>query len=313
MKNINIKELENVLYEIYPSTNGDIFNIKYTDYDLDEKEEEKFEIYEVFDSSVKFPNVIDPKHYSKSGNMNSLVIKKDLLNMGNGEFDTQKIKTLLMESIGRDFIEKVEYMGELNRHSKYTPSFEKFDLNVIEADKRELIKRYDKDQVLIEECSKIHTMARVLLPHIIRCGSWIATNGRIGPGTYLIMNTGTYEYLKPFFLEIGLVEKEKFNEYYEKYKYAEPDPETPNLIAKLSSFNIIIDDRLQDDRIIEGRKNKVYHLGCQEIGVSTIIWSDEDGNIMFVDGEDDIELKYSVVDAGFHPETQYYTIHLIRN
>jgi hypothetical protein len=99
MKNINIKELENVLYEICPSISGDIFNVKYTDYDLDEKEEEKFEVYEVFDGET-YPGCIGIKKYSKSGKMNSLEIKKDLLSMDNGDFNTEKIKTLLMESIG---------------------------------------------------------------------------------------------------------------------------------------------------------------------------------------------------------------------
>ena len=254
-------------------------------------------------------HILGPLSWTKIGDMKSLVIDKSIL-IKDGELDYQTIIDLLMETIEIDFIKKAEELGELNRIGKYTPSSEKFDLNVPEAKKKGIVCRYDENHVIIKEFNEIESIARRLLPQMIRCGSWIATNGRIGPGNYLIMNKTTHEYLLPYFqnLDSTYYKKEQFEEYYNSCKYPHRDPESKNLVAKLSSFNIVVNDNVSDDKIIEGRKNGEY-----KIGIDAVVWCNDDGNILYEDRENEIELKYNVVDVGFFPQNQFYTIHLIRD
>ena len=311
MNKINIKDFENVLFDVFPA-NKEKYEIKYTDFRYDEygikvKTDDIPEkvIIKIGDSNDKtYPQIIGPDSWSKIGDMKSLVIDKKLLN------DYQTIKNLLIESIEKDFFKKVEELGELNRIAKHTPSSEKFDLNIPEFKKKDLcIKTMNENRVVLERWNENESISRRILPQIIRLGSWIATNGRIGPGNYLIMNKSTLEYLEPYFenLNGGYTKKEQFDEYYESYKHIHRDPETKNLVAKLSSFNIIVDDRVPDDRIIEGRKN-----GQFKIGINAVVWCNDDGDVFFDDRDNEIELRYNVVDVGFFPWNQFYTIHLTR-
>jgi hypothetical protein len=318
MKNINITDFENVLFDIFPASR-EKYEIMYNDFRYDEygmevKTDDIPEnvIIKISNPNDKtYPNVYGPAGWTKVGDMKPLIIDKKTLNINNGRFDDQIIRTLLLEAIEMYFFKKAEELGELNRICKHAPSTEKFDLNIPEFKKKDLvIKEMDENRVVLKRWNESESISRRILPQMIRCGSWIATNGRIGPGNYLIMNKSTHNYLEPYFEKLngGYYKKEQFEEYYKSCKYTQDVlPESKNLVAKLSSFNIIVDDRVPDDKIIEGRKNGQY-----KIGINAVIWCNDDGDVFYEDRENEIELRYNVVDVGFFPWNQFYTIHLTR-
>ena len=61
-----------------------------------------------------------------------------------------------------------------------------------------------------------------------------------------------------------------------------------------------------------GRKNEVDRK--MFTGSSVIVWTDQNDDILYREiDNDNVELNYNIVDIGLLPETQYYSIHLIRD
>lgn len=321
---MNIKEFENVMFDILPISNKDTYKIKYVDFSGSDEELKNYsrlsKLSIILDgkeldvspeldinpetNDTNFPNIIGPTSWKKVGNMIPFLVDEKI--------DIEIAKTLLMENIRNVFLKKAVYLGELNRihHDEFTPSPDKFDLNIPEFRKKDLvIKKMDENRVVLEKYNQIESITRRIIPQLNRCGSWIATNGRIGPGIYLLMNNDTYKYLEPYFSLIGnFYKKEQFDEFYKVYINRERNINfDKDVKAKLQGFEIITDDRLNDDIIIQGRKN-----GSHIFGLLTLIWCDEDGNILYEAKENGIEFKYNVIDIGFRSWTQFYSIHLKR-
>lgn len=301
---INIKDLENVLFDIFP-TNKEKYEIKYVDFNYNQDE-----VLDIPEGVVK----LSESTWNKTGDMKSLIIKKNVLNICDEKFDTRIVKTLLMEHMEMDFLKMSEHLGELNRIGKYSLPTDKYDINIPEFRKGDLvIKKMDENRVVLERFNETESISRRISPQIIRCGSLIATGGRIGPGQYLIMNKNTYEYLEQYFeiLEYGFHKKEQFDKYYESCKFVERGGNInleENVISKFHGINIITDDRLNNDVIIQGRKNGDY-----KIGITGLVWTNENGDVLYDDRNDEIEFGYNIIDVGFLPWTQFYTIHLIRD
>lgn len=287
---MNIKDLDNVMYNVIPTKKSE-YNVRFIDFSEGVKSVKAPP--EIKKIGIKYPDVMGPDIWEKSGILNSLIIEFE-------EGEVFNMMDILKEQIRKSFIEKIKDLGELNRTSKDVPPSDRFDLNMIEFKKKELIEGKNESE----------SIARRMLPQIIRCGSMIAHNGRIGPGNYLLMNKNTYEYLEPFFQSLGNIyyNNDQFDDFYKSCRYAKRNPlEDEIIIAKFSSFDIIIDEGVDDDRIIMGRKNEI-----DMPGVIVPLLTDEEGNVSYEKKDNKIELKYKVVDIGFFPERQYYSIHITK-
>jgi len=312
MEKTNISSLKNKLYDVYPSYNEHVYGIGFIDFNESEiKNMPSGVIEDEDDENIQanpdkiYQGVIGPKRWKKIGDMKSLIIKPLPSNLNTDDEIKNRLKNTMMMSrleskIQEDFIKKVSEISELDRSSKDVPPPEKFDILLDEF----------KNKGVIEGQTESHSIARRILSNFIKCGSLIATHGRIGPGNYLLMNNRTYHYLDSEYLHniTDYYKSDDFSNYYDKRKFAEPSPEDKTVKAKLSSFDIILDKNIEDDIIIEGRKN-----GDIKIGICVVVWTDKDGNILYNEKDDgSLELKYNVVDVGFFPERQYYSIHVNR-
>jgi hypothetical protein len=297
MEKTNIKDLQNVMYDIFPSLSKDTYEIRYVDFCEGVDEIKAVDMPAgIMRNDVE--NSVFHSSWIKTGNMNSLIIKKEVLDIGE-KFLNRMIKSFLEEQVRKDFIEEIKRLSELNRLSKNVPPPEKYDLNLQQF----------KEKGTYQEYTLNHSISRRIKSNLIKCSSLIATHGRIGPGNYLLMNKNTFNFLDTEYFSTfssNYYKKDQFDDFYKSYKLIERNTITDeDITAKLSTFDIIIDPKIDDDIIIEGRKN-----ADPIIGICAVIWTDSDGNIRYEENENGIELRYNVINVGFYPQRQYYAIHL---
>ena len=118
----------------------------------------------------------------------------------------------------------------------------------------------------------------------------IALKGRIGPSQYLASNSKTYDYILKY---IG----------HNRFLFNQ------NGTMMIGNMQYIIDDNIEDDIILFGRKNKI-----EQPGVHCLILTDDKGDILVhetVDPEminNKVTIYYKIIDLGFHPYYQFYFI-----
>lgn len=130
-------------------------------------------------------------------------------------------------------------------------------------------------------------ITRYIFGKLFSASNYIATQGRIGGSHYFLSNKKTYNYILSYLSTTGLIYTNN------------------NLIIGNSAY--MIDDEIDEDIIIAGRKNDMT-----QPGVHCIILTDTNKDIYF----DQIQtfqgtkliMYYDIFDVGNNPEYQYFQI-----
>ena len=130
---------------------------------------------------------------------------------------------------------------------------------------------------------------RFIISRFNRNNNYIISKNRIGPCNWIISNTKTYNYILENISDLR--EYDKSN----------------HLI--IGNMSYIINDFVEDDIIIMGRKNNL-----ENPGVNCIIQIDKDGYIVFdevINSSSRILRMYgAIVDTGFNPEFNYLNVRI---
>jgi hypothetical protein len=209
---------------------------------------------------------------------------------------TTSIPNIQIQNIYPTIITPVVYRKQVN----LTPLHVNVKYNTIDDIKQELTKKFI---IKITELGKKHREkseiknkldidikkleSRKIISKFISNGSNITVQGRIGPGQFLISNSNTYKDILK-----RLVEDDINITYNDK------------LQLTLTTLTYFIDNSVEDDIVLMGRKNKI-----DTPGVHCSIEIDENGFIKFKECQENIiKLFYSIYDIGYNPEYQYYAI-----
>lgn len=174
--------------------------------------------------------------------------------------------------ITNKFIEKITELGKYNRESNIEN--QKYNISITKLKK---------------EVKESYTIARKIISKILMSGNNIAMNGRIGPAQYLISNSKTYDYIMNYLTHIEII--------------------YDNNNVKIGNMIYYVDDAVQDDVIVFGRKNKI-----EQTGVHCLILTDDEGYVQYQQINNPYSLStkfvlfYEIIDVGFTPEKQYMTI-----
>ena len=201
--------------------------------------------------------------YSKNIKLKQLFIEIDpLINFIDSNFlICQQIKY----EIDKEFFKLVTNLGTQHRDIDL-----KFDLT-----DRQLDKSTDKYELIIAR--------------LMNASNYIATQGRIGPGQWIVSNGKNYNSILNHIKNINLLYKNN------------------NLIIRDKPF--IINDLIDDDAIIIGRKNKI-----DQPGVHCFLLTDENDNIIFTEILNPMSYKktlivqYAIESIGNQSYLQYFRI-----
>jgi hypothetical protein len=177
-------------------------------------------------------------------------------------------KEIVTRELNREFIKVLSELGEKHREKE---DFKRFDINVSDMKK------------------KGAEVPRGIIAKILNLANLIAIQGRIGPLQYLIANNKTYNYiLNNLGSNVNFMVK--------------------NGNLWFGNVKFIVDDSVEDDKILCGRKNSI-----DQPGIHCLILTDENGDILFQEYIGDNFNKkyifyYKIVDLGFHPEYQYFKV-----
>jgi hypothetical protein len=201
-------------------------------------------------------------------NRNNIVMKLEVfqneLKLDNKLIEIDdNINNTLIRDLNKEFVEIAEKQGDINRNSIYSlinpDGSSKLDAN---------IKKIMEDSNSQSNLSLLRKVATKLN----NISNYIALDGKIGPGKYIISNKKTNEFLS--------------NLYSSSIKF----------------FDLIIDESLKDGKIIMGRKNNI-----NQPGIMLAINKNSFENIVYKDGKSFIDLKYKFSANGYNPEKFYYT------
>jgi len=126
-----------------------------------------------------------------------------------------------------------------------------------------------------------------ILNRLVSISNYIYTESRIGPAQYFISNKKTYNYILSYISDINLTYKDN------------------KLMIGNTPF--IINDSIDDDIILVGRKNSL-----EQSGVHYLIYTDKNNNIELHEimgfMNRNLILHYEIFDIGIGPELQYLKI-----
>lgn len=180
---------------------------------------------------------------------------------------------IIKKEIDKDFGLIISELGEQNRiylnKIMKNPNFsEKFDLN---------------ENVLLEKAEgDISKVGRFMVSKSNITASIIATEGRIGPAHWMLANQKTYDW---FVKKIGT---NLFTENNDK--------------LFLANIAIDVNDSIEDDVLIEGRKSHI-----NQPGLTCVILVDDDNNIIYEEDEitKEISIFFKIISYGFFPHKQF--------
>lgn len=202
------------------------------------------------------------------------VIFKKLIQLNPFIFYKSIIANDIIKELQKEFIIKITELGKKHRENS------------------ELTSKLD---IIIKNIKKSNTnISRAIMSKFISNGNNIAVQGRIGPGQFIISNISTYNYILSYLGDIEIV-------YDDKYR------------LKIATLTYIVDDSVEDDIILIGRKNNI-----DMPGMHCLIETDENDFIKFEEyhyapaflekPEYALKMHYSIFDVGSCPEYQYYAI-----
>jgi hypothetical protein len=187
------------------------------------------------------------------------------------KFDIENIK----KEINKDFGLILSKKGE--EHRIYLkPNFsEKIDIN-----EKDLIEKYDGDILKIGQSiySKIKTISSI-----------IAMEGRFGHAHWILSNQKTYDWFVKKLNNLGTID---------------------NDILFLENIAVDINEAIEDDVLLIGRKNKI-----DQSGLACAILVDDDNNIIFEEDKitKEISIFFNIIDIGYFSHKQYIKINIIHD
>lgn len=251
-----------------------------------------------------YPGVIGPQIFNKSIQIGTIEISSALkrtqiedIKAATGMDIVQKLESVLIneltQTISKELVQKISELAEINRVSHNTPKVagvSKFDLNV------------DAYLTTISTgmAETTHSVQRKLIAKINNASNFIANDGRVGPGQYIVTNGNIASVIQDIAgYQINPVNA-KMNINGQLYP-----------VGKLGQMDIYVDPfmRWDDNRIFIGRKNTadqpgilfLPYLMAQQISlVSENTWAPK----ML------IRSRYAIADVGFFPEKQFISIHV---
>lgn len=177
----------------------------------------------------------------------------------------------IKNEINKDFFKVIT--GLANHHREFfTQGSKKFNIDVKDLKKRGI------------------DVSRGIIAKFNNASNLIAVEGRIGPSQYLVSNGETYDYILKY---IG----------HNQFLF------NTNGMMMIGNMPYIIDNSIEDDNILFGRKNSI-----DQPGVHCLILTDDKGDILLDETADPefinnkITIYYKIVDLGFHPYHHFYSI-----
>lgn len=251
MEKINLDLFNNRYYEI-KNTKDQFVDLFYIDFKYETENDETI--------------IVGPETFTKRYSLNKHIIEK---------FDFENIK----KEIDKDFGLMLSKKGEENR--KYLNRViksgfsEKFDIN-----EKDLIEKAEGD---------ISKIGRFMVAKLNTTSSLIATEGRYGPGHWILSNQKTYDWFVKKLNNLG---------------------EINNNILFVGNLAVEVNESIEDDVLLEGRKNKI-----DQPGLACVILVDDDNNIIFEEDEKtkEISIFFTITDIGFFPHKQYMKINIIHD
>jgi len=183
------------------------------------------------------------------------------------------IYSIIKKHIDEEFFKKLTEFGEIHRNLDI-----KFDLYIKDTDN---IDKYNSIINAYQDGQKI-------LNKITNASHYIASQGRVGPGQWIIGNRKTYNYLLKYMSDINLT----YNS-------------NNQLMIGKSPF--IINNTIEDDIVLVGRKNLI-----DQPGIHCVILTDNNGCIDIKKASNsfsmtaNLMLYYALVEVGSQPFLQYF-------
>ena len=191
-----------------------------------------------------------------------ILLQSELIEIKN---ESSKMDSVL-DHLNKKFTKLAEIEGDKSR--------EKGPYSNIDGTK---VSKFDMDYSNIDGLDQ-HMIDRKIITKINLMSSYIAVDGRIGPGHYIITNSKTNEFLLNLYGKYGG---------YDRLTYA-------------------VDDQLEDGKVVMGRKNDE-----RQPGIILAIYENSLENVVYNEERKlCVNFKYSFTSVGFHPEKQYYTMYI---
>lgn len=127
-----------------------------------------------------------------------------------------------------------------------------------------------------------------LISKLKNISNFIAIEGRIGPAHWILSNQKTYDWI---------VKKLNLSE-------------INNDILFIDNLAVDVNESIDDDVLLVGRKNKI-----DQPGLACVILTDDDNNIIFEEDEKtkEISIFFTITNIGFFPHKQYMKINIIHD
>lgn len=252
-----------------------------------------------------YPGQIGPNVFTKTIQVGDIEITSALkrteiedIKASTGMDIVQKLESVLInelsQTISKEIVQSVKKLAELNRNSHTCPkvgSVSKFDFDV---------DAYFAGFAPGGETT--HSAQRKLLSKVNNASNYIANEGRVGPGQYIVTNGNLASVIQDIagYTLNPVVGGSNLNTNGQLYP-----------VGKVGNMTLYVDPymRWDDNRIFVGRKNSVDQPGllflpylmAQSISlISEATWAPR----ML------IRSRYAVADVGFFPEKQFMAIHV---
>ena len=218
-------------------------------------------------------STISPNIYQKTIQLHKLDIPISIDKFSNiGDLqETHILYNNIKNAINKEYFKIITELGEKNRVDSPVDRLDIF------------IDKLKKDY------PKSGELGRNIYSKFMSSSNYIATNGRIGPGQWLVSNTKTYKYIINY-LNMELMY----------------DADSNLLIGNMP---YVVNDLIDDDIILMGKKNNI-----SQPGVNCVILTDDDGYIITQEyisstGYSKIlSVFFSIDDIGLNPEHQFFKI-----
>jgi len=147
--------------------------------------------------------------------------------------------------------------------------------------------KFDIDVSEIKKDSK--HIGQTIINRLANASHYIAAEGRIGPAQWFVSNNKTYNYILSYMTDLGL------------------DYNSDGQLL-IGNAPFIIDELIDDDVILLGRKNVI-----EQAGIHCIMRTDSDSNIIFqeysgIGGDVNFTMQYAMDYVGSKPCLQYFKI-----
>jgi len=265
MQKIKVELFDNNYY-IVKGVNNITSNISYVDFTISQPI--------ISMGLVSSPMSVSPNIFTKTIQLHRLDIPVNKFKNIDDLQETHTIYKYIKNAINKEYFKIISELGEKNRIDSPISFFDIFI-----------------DKLRKETETDIPSIGRRIYSKFVSAGSYISSNGRIGPAQWLISNIKTYNYIINYLdMDLNIVHDNKGN----------------LLIGNMPYF---VEESVYDDIILIGRKNNT-----SQPGIHCNILTDNDGYIIIQENvnigyyQKMLSVFFSVDDIGITPQTQFLKI-----